>query len=58
MDSESFELNLEQQFHMMLMQNSVEEMTREQLKDLLIQSTRLIMVKDNVIRGLIKSCGI
>lgn len=43
---------------MMLMQTSVEEMTREQLQDLLIQSTRLIMVKDNVIRGLIKSCGI
>ena len=58
MDNGSFELNLEQQFHIRLMQASVEEMTREQMQDLLIQSTRLIMLKDNVIRDLIKSCGI
>jgi hypothetical protein len=33
-------------------------MTREQMQDLLIQSARLLMLKDNVIRDLIKSCHI
>lgn len=56
MDSTPYELNLEQQFHIRLMENSVEQMTREQMRDLLIQASRLIMVKDNVIRDLIKSC--
>ncbi len=56
MDSSSFELSLEQQFQMRLMQESAQKMTREQMQDLLIQAARLLMVKDNVIRDLIKSC--
>jgi hypothetical protein len=58
MDGSSFELTLEQQFQMMLMEQSTQQMTREQMQDLLIQSARLLMLKDNVIRDLIKSCNI
>jgi hypothetical protein len=58
MDGSSFELTLEQQFQMRLMEQSTQQMTREQMQDLLIQSARLLMLKDNVIRDLIKSCQI
>lgn len=56
MDSSSFELTLEQQFQMRLMEQSAQQMTREQMQNLLIESARLVMLKDNVIRNLIKSC--
>jgi hypothetical protein len=54
MESSPFELTLEQQFQMRLMEQSTEELTREQMQDLLIQASRLLMIKDNVIRGLVK----
>ncbi len=41
---------------MRLMEQSAQQMTREQMQDLLIESARLLMLKDNVIRDLIKSC--
>ncbi|MGK7877006.1 MAG: NblA/ycf18 family protein [Xenococcaceae cyanobacterium] len=50
----SIELTLEQQFQMKLMQKSAKNMSREQALDLLIQASRLLMIKDNVIRQLIK----
>jgi hypothetical protein len=56
MDSSSFELTIEQQFQMRLMEQSTQQMTREQMQDLLIQSARLLMLKDNVIRDLLKGC--
>ncbi len=56
MESSSFELTLEQQFQMRLMEQSAQQMTREQMQDLLIESARLLMLKDNVIRDLINSC--
>jgi hypothetical protein len=56
MESSSFELTLEQQFQMRLMEQSAQPMTREQMQDFLIESARLLMLKDNVIRDLIKSC--
>lgn len=58
MESSSFELSLEQQFQMRLMEQSAQEMTPEQMQDLLIQAARLLMLKDNVIRDLIKSCKV
>jgi hypothetical protein len=54
MDANSFQLTLEQQFQMRLMEQSAESLTREQLLDMVIQSSRLLMVKDNIIRGLVK----
>lgn len=56
MDSSAFELTLEQQFQMKLMEDSAQRMSREQMQDTLIQAARLLMVKDNVIRDLIKGC--
>ncbi len=58
MDSSSFELSIEQQFQMRLMEESAQKMSREQMRDTLIQAARLLMVKDNVIRNLMKSCQI
>jgi Phycobilisome degradation protein nblA len=54
MDANSFHLTLEQQFQMRLMEQSAESLTREQLLEMVIQSSRLLMVKDNIIRGLVK----
>jgi Phycobilisome degradation protein nblA len=54
MDANSFQLTLEQQFQMRLMEQSAESLTREQLLAMVIQTSRLLMVKDNVIRGLVK----
>lgn len=56
MNSSSFQLSLEQQFQMKLMEESAQRMTREQMQEVLIQAARLLMVKDNVIRDLMKSC--
>ena len=58
MNTSAFELTLEQQFQMRLMEESAQKMTREQMQDLLIQSARLLMLKDNVIRDLIKGCQV
>ncbi|AFY78345.1 MAG: NblA/ycf18 family protein [Hydrococcus sp. C42_A2020_068] len=56
MNSSWFELTLEQEFQLRLMEESVQEMSREQMQDLLIQTARLLMVKDNVLRQTIKNC--
>ncbi|AFY61532.1 MULTISPECIES: NblA/ycf18 family protein [Cyanophyceae] len=50
----SVELTFEQQFQMRLMEEQVGEMTQQQAKELLLQASRLLMMKDNVIRSLIK----
>jgi hypothetical protein len=47
---------LEQQFQIRLMEESSQQLTREQMQDLLLQTTRLLMIKDNVIRNLMKGC--
>jgi hypothetical protein len=54
MDPKAYELSLEQQFQMRLMEESAQNMSREQALELLIQASRLLMLKDNVIKGLIK----
>lgn len=50
----SLELTLEQQFQMRLIEEQVAIMTREQATELLLQASRLLMLKDNVIRSLVK----
>ncbi len=50
----SVELTFEQQFQMRLMEEQVGAMTQQQAKELLLQASRLLMMKDNVIRSLIK----
>ncbi|RUS97472.1 photosystem I reaction center subunit XII [Dulcicalothrix desertica PCC 7102] len=55
MDTTMFELSLEQQFQMRLMQESAQELSREQMLDVLMQTSRMLMVKDNIIRNLVKN---
>lgn len=55
MDNSFFELSLEQQFQMRLIEESAQNMTREQMQTLLLQVSRLLMLKDNAIRNLIKN---
>ncbi|OKH26078.1 photosystem I reaction center subunit XII [Hydrococcus rivularis NIES-593] len=58
MSSEPLELNLEltleQQFQMRLMEQSTQGMSREQAISLLLETARLLMMKDNAIRSLVK----
>ncbi len=55
MDSTMFELSLEQQFQMRLMQESAQDLSRDQMMDMLMQTSRMLMVKDNIIRNLVKN---
>jgi hypothetical protein len=48
------ELTLEQQFELQNMREAAKNMGREQALELLMQATRLMMIKTNVIRGLIE----
>jgi Phycobilisome degradation protein nblA len=50
----SLDLTFEQQFQMRLMEEQVGEMNQQQTKELLLQASRLLMMKDNVIRSLVK----
>lgn len=54
----SFQLNpnltVEQEFKMRLFQESVRGMQPEEVQSLLIEASKLLMVKDNIIKGLIK----
>lgn len=54
MDTKTFDLTLEQQFELQKMQAAAHQMNREQVIDLLLKSARLIMLKDNAIKDLIK----
>lgn len=54
MKTELFELTIEQQFEMRQIQDSLGQMSAEQMRETLLQASRLLMVKDNVIRSLIK----
>jgi hypothetical protein len=47
-------LTLEQQFQLRLMEEQIPNMSAEQAQSLLIEASRLLMVKDNVIRSLVK----
>ncbi|NJN86060.1 MAG: photosystem I reaction center subunit XII [Leptolyngbyaceae cyanobacterium SL_7_1] len=54
MNSSSFELTLEQQFEMRRLQEDMEGMNREQAIELLLQVAELLMLRDNVIRDLMR----
>jgi hypothetical protein len=56
MNTSSFQLSLEQEFQMRLIEQSMLDMSREQLQDMLLQIMRLLLVKENIIRDLVKSC--
>ena len=48
----NFELSLEQQFNLKIMQKSIQKMSREEALFLLMDAARLLMIKDNVIKSL------
>jgi hypothetical protein len=54
MESNSFELTLEQQFEFRRMRDAAAQMSREQALELLMQASRLLMIKTNVVRNLIQ----
>ena len=47
-------LTVEQQFQMRLYQESVQAMKPEEARSLLLEASKLLMVKDNIIKGLMK----
>ena len=49
-----FTLTLEQEFQIRMMENLVQDMSRDQMLELLLQISEQLMVKDNVIRDLMK----
>ncbi len=56
MENSPFDLTLEQQFQMKLLEESAQDLSLEQARTILVQTSRLLMLKDNVIRDLLKSC--
>jgi hypothetical protein len=56
MNVSSFELSIEQQFQIRLVEQTLHNMDREQMQNMLMQLTRLLLVKDNIIRDLVKNC--
>ena len=50
----NLDLSLEQEFQLKVMQESVKGMSQEQATLLLIDAARLLMVKDNAIKSLIR----
>jgi hypothetical protein len=48
------ELSLEQQFNMRAYQNQVKGLNQEQAQEMLLEVMRQLMVKDNVIKHLLK----
>lgn len=54
MDPTSFELSMEQQFEMRRLQTDLQEIDRDQAITMLLQVAELLMVRDNLIRDLVK----
>ncbi|HIK26195.1 MAG: NblA/ycf18 family protein [Thermosynechococcus sp. Uc] len=48
------DLSFEQEFQMRLMEEQVNTMSLQEARELLLQASRLLMMKDNVIRSLVK----
>ncbi len=58
MNAAPFELNLdlslEQEFKMRLIEESTQQLSHDQAISLLLETSRLLMLKDNVIKSLVK----
>jgi uncharacterized protein YaaW (UPF0174 family) len=52
---ENSNLTLEQQFQMKLVQDSVERMSPQQMKEIIVQLSQIIMMKDNAVKAMAKS---
>jgi Phycobilisome degradation protein nblA len=51
----TLDLSLEQQFNLKMYQDQVKNLSQEQAQDLLLEVLQQLMVKDNVIRSLMKN---
>jgi hypothetical protein len=58
MDANLVELTMEQQFEFRRMRDAAVEMSREQALELLLQASRLLMIKTNVVRDLMQQTPI
>jgi hypothetical protein len=56
MNSSSFDLSIEQEFQLKLFEQTIMKMNSEQMQDMLIQLTRMMLIKDNFVRDLVKQC--
>jgi hypothetical protein len=54
LSQEVFELTIEQQFQHRLMKEQISNLSQEELRQLLLEASRLLMLKDNVIRSLVQ----
>lgn len=50
----NLDLSLEQKFRIRIFQESVREMNPEEARSLLVEASRLLMIKDNIIKGLVE----
>lgn len=55
MEARSFDLTLEQQFELRQMRDAAMQMSTEDARALLLQASRLLMIKTNVMRSLMAS---
>jgi Phycobilisome degradation protein nblA len=55
MSPECFELSIEQQFSMRTIQLNTLSLSEDQLRELFVEISRQLLVKDNVIRHLMKN---
>jgi hypothetical protein len=51
----ALQLSLEQRFSAKMQESQVRELSREQAQEMLLELMRQLMIKDNVIRHLMKS---
>jgi Phycobilisome degradation protein nblA len=51
----SLELSLEQKFNLKIYEDQVKGLSQEQAQDFLLEVLRQLMIKDNVIRSLMKN---
>ena len=50
----NMDLSLEQKFRMRIFEESIQAMNLEEARSLLMEASKLLMVKDNIIKGLMK----
>lgn len=56
MDNLPLSLTMEQQFNMKVYEDQVKNLSADQAQDFLLEIMRQLMIKDNVIRHLMKEC--
>jgi hypothetical protein len=53
--NQSLQISLEQEFQLRLMEEHSDKISREDALSLLIETSRLLMIKDNLIKELMKN---